>query len=403
MIRHDQQTLEFEPLLCVRRDRAPKEVSSELWSAIWTAGGVCWLCVAVIGILWAWRISGSISGTVQGGAYFVGSNARLLHHGLLFLLAAPAYRLGLGLGWPDTAFRRAQVVVVNVVLALLVVRMAPFVLVLSTALVEGTHDDMSIELHSWIPMRATGAQWMMLLRFWMPAYALGLIAVALVHTARSSHRDSMRLAQLSAQLATARMAALSAQLHPHFLFNSLNAIAGLITDNPPQAVKVVARLGDFLRFALESAKKPWTQVEIEVSGVESYLAVQQSRFRGRLRVRVTVDPQASAALMPALLIQPIVENAIEHGLSNPDESLEVAITIRRMEDRLIIAVANSTPRLAKPLSHASYGDGLRNVSARLHAAYANDASVTVGPDTVQGTCAEVNIPMTFQQPAAHMS
>lgn len=381
------------------RGLAATEESSELWSAIWTAGGVCWLCVAAIGIFWAWPISG----TVYGGAYVVSSGARLVHHCLLFLLAAPAYRLGLGLGWPDTALRRAQVVAVNVVLAFFVVRMAPFVLVISTALIEGARDDMSAELHSWVPMRATGVQWMMLLRFWMPPYALGLIAVALVHTARISHRDSIRLAQLSAQLATARLAALSSQLHPHFLFNSLNAIQGLITDNPPQAVEVVARLGDFLRFALESTKKPWTQVEMEVSGIECYLAVQQSRFRDRLRVQLTVDPQALATLMPALLLQPIVENAIEHGLSIPGKSLEVAVAIRRVDDRLIIAVTNSTPRLSEPLSPASYGIGLRNVNARLHAAYADGASVTVGPDTVRGTCAEVNLPMTFEEPAAEQT
>jgi hypothetical protein len=396
MNRHAEVSRNVERLpLFVARGRASKEGSAELWSAIWTAGGMCWLCVAVIGILWAWPVSG----TFRGEDYVVSTAARLLHHGVLFLISALAYRIGIGLGWPDPVPSRIRVIAINVLLALTVVRLAPFVLVTSAIILDPKLPHVAADLTEWVPPHATAAMWLMLVRFWMPPYALGLIAVALVHTARSSHRDSMRLAQLSAQLASARMAALSAQLHPHFLFNSLNAISGLIMESPAQAVEVVARLGDFLRFALESTKHPWTPVEVEVSGVESYLAVQQSRFRDRLRIRLTVDPDALTALMPALLLQPIVENAVEYGLSSPDEALEVAVTIRRAHDRLLIVVTNSSPRLAANLSPASFGDGLRNVNARLHAAYAENASVTVGPDSVRGTCAELNIPMTFGEPA----
>jgi hypothetical protein len=396
MNRHDHALPNFERLpLFVTSGRAATEGSSELWSAIWMAGGACWLSVTVIGILWAWPISG----TLQGSDYIVGTGARLLHHGVLFLISALAYRIGIGLRWPQSIASRVRVIGINVLLALTVVRLAPFVLITSAMILDPKLPHAATDLKEWLPPFTTAEHWIMLLRFWMPPYALGLIAVALVHTARSSQRNSVRLAQLSAELATARMAALSAQLHPHFLFNSLNAIAGLITESPAQAVEVVARLGDFLRFALESTKHPWTPVAREVSGIESYLAVQQSRFRDRLQVCLTVDPETLTALMPALLLQPIVENAVQYGLSSPDESLEVAVTIRRAGDRLLIVVTNSSPRLAANLSPASFGDGLRNVNARLQAAYAEDASMTVGPDSVRGTCAELNIPMTVEEPA----
>ena len=365
--------------------------SSELWFAIWTAGGLCWLCVTVIGILWAWPISG----TLQGGAYIVRSGGRLLHHAILFLLAAPIYHFGLGFGWPDGLRARGKVVVVNILLALLVVRVTPIVFVLSTVVVDGNWEDLSENLQLWAPMHATGSQWMMLLRFWMPTYVLGLVVVALVYTSRRSHRDSMRLAELSGQLANARMATLSAQLHPHFLFNSLNAVAGLIVDKPHQAVEMVARLGDFLRVALEGTKRPWTTVAEEMSGLEAYLAVQKSRFHDRLRVTLTVDPQVLKARVPALLMQPVVENAIEHGLAKPGESLVVAVTIAPIAQRLHIVVTNSTPTIPHLLTPNSFGDGLRNVAARLQTAFTGDACLSVGPHMAGGTRAELIMPLNL--------
>ena len=375
----------------LRRAGSAALPNSELWSIIWTAGALCWLCVAVIGVLWFWPVAG----TVQGGEYIIRSGARLLHHFLLFLLSAPAYRIGIGLGWPAGALPRIRVIAVNAILALIVIRMAPIVLMIASVSVDASQD-VAQTWASWGPMRADTMQWLLLLRFWLPAYVLGLIAVALVATSRRSHRDSMRLAELSAQLANARMATLSAQLHPHFLFNSLHAISGLVSDSPAQAIEMVARLGDFLRIAIESTKKPWTSVKAEVLGLEAYLAVQQSRFCDRLHVKLEVETQALTALIPALLLQPLVENAIEHGLYDPDESLEVTVAIRRSEDRIIVIVRNSTPSIREALMPASFGNGLRNVSARLRAAYDSDAWIRIGPDPVGGTRAELNMPATVK-------
>jgi sensor histidine kinase YesM len=367
--------------------------NSELWAIIWTAGGLSWLCVAVIGVLWFWPTSG----TVQGNDHIMTSGARLLHHFLMFMLAAPAYKIGIGLGWPATALPRLRVTVVNVILALLIIRVAPLLQLVSSAAVDGASKEFAYGISVWRPFHATAMQWMLLFRLWLPAYVLGLIAVALVVTARRSHRDSLRLADLSTQLANARLATLSAQLHPHFLFNSLHAISGLVTDRPAQAVEMIARLGDFLRIAIESTKKPWTSVEAEVVGVEAYIAVQRSRFRDRLHVNVAVEAQSLTARIPALLLQPLVENAIEHGLDAPDESLEVTVAIRRSQDRLIIIVTNSIPAIREPLVPALFGNGLRNVSARLHAAYNGDAWINIGPDPVCGTRAELNVPTAAKE------
>ena len=160
---------------------------------------------------------------------------------------------------------------------------------------------------------------------------------------------------------------------------------------------MIARLGDFLRIAIESTKEPWTSVRREVSGVEAYLAVQQSRFRDRLQVKIRVECQSLAAPIPALLLQPLVENAIEHGLSSAEESFEVTVAIGQAQDRLIITVTNSIPNMREALMPASFGDGLRNVSARLHAAYDGDASLSIGPDPVRGTRAVLNVPTAVRE------
>jgi hypothetical protein len=374
-----------------RADGANK--TSDLWPAIWTAGGLCWLCVALIGVLWAWPITG----TLQGGQYVVGSGARLIYHCLLFLLAAPCYRLGLGLGWPDGSFARARVILANALLALIVVRLTPFVLIAASAVADRSLDYVMVNIQYWGSMQLGAPQWLTLLRFWLLPYVLGLVAVALLITARRSQSASVQLAELSVQLANARMSTLSAQLHPHFLFNSLHAISELVTDSPSQAVVMIARLGDFLRIALESAKNPWTSVEAEVMGLEAYLEVQRTRFRDQLQVELTAEPQALTTQIPALLLQPLVENAIEHGLSDADGCLQVVIAIRQRRSRLAIVVTNSNPRIPRRLQPAEFGNGLRNVNARLFAAYGFDARMTIGPDVIGGTRAELEIPATVQE------
>jgi hypothetical protein len=370
----------------IGRGNVPK---SELWPIIWSAGGLCWFATAILGLLWAWPSSGT---TTQDGDYIPSSAARLVHYALLFLLSACAYRLALSQGWPRERFKRARVFVLHVALALLVTRLSPLFVVLVEAVVDSRWSYIRQDIEGWLPFQATWMQWVGLLRYWMLPYVLGLIAVALVYTARQYHRESLRLVRLSAEVAKLRMSMLSAQLHPHFLFNALHAISQLIHENPDQATSMVARLGDFLRIALESSKRTWIRVEEEVLGLNAYLAVQQTRFGDRLRVTFHVDPGATLTLIPALLLQPIVENAIEHGLADPSECLEVTVNVNCHQNRLNIAVTNSAPHLSETLTPAAFGNGLRNVSARLLAAYGGDARISIGPDPARGTRAELDVP-----------
>jgi len=383
----------FYTAAMITSESAVEDKGAELWPIILAAGGLCWLAIAILGLLWAWPLSG----TTLNGDYIVSSAARLIHHLLLFLLSACAYRVALAHGWPQERGQQVRLVAAQVVLALLITRLSPLILTMTEVITDGRWSHLGEDMTPWLPFHPTWMQWVGLLRSWMVPYLLGLIAVALVYTARQYHRESMRLARLSTEVANLRMTMLSAQLHPHFLFNALHAISELITESPAQATTMIARLGDFLRIALESTKQPWIRVEAEVVGLDAYLAVQQTRFRDRLSVALLVDPAAMNMLMPALLLQPIVENAIEHGRCGSTGSLAVGVRIRREGDRLIIEVTNSAPQLIAPLSRSAFGDGLRNVEARLRAAFGDDASVRIGPGELSGTRAMLDMPASAAQ------
>jgi LytS/YehU family sensor histidine kinase len=189
------------------------------------------------------------------------------------------------------------------------------------------------------------------------------------------------------------MAMLSAQLQPHFLFNALHAISVLIDESPRQASAMVARLGDFLRHALESSHWPWVDVATELAGLEAYLAVQQTRFSDALSIAIDASPEALGACVPALLLQPLAENAIEHGRDDSGSVLHVRVAVSVIAERLCIAVTNSMPQLPTDLSPADFGHGLSNVNLRLRAAYGADAHLTIGPDPQGGTTAFLDLPL----------
>ncbi len=359
----------------------------ELWIIIWTAGGVCWLTIATINILWAWPIAG----TWMNGDYVLSSGSRAILHGLLFLVSACAYHVALDQRQATSVLARARTVALHLLLAVFVVRVAPIFTLLVAGVVDGKRE-MLDRLASWLPLRPTFMDDAGLLRTWMPSYVIGLAAVALVRMARNYHEESTRLAHLSTEYSNLRLAMLSAQLQPHFLFNALHAAAELINENPAQAVTMLARLGEFLRYALESTKQPWIRVADEMVGVRAYLMVQQTRFRDRLQVQREVEPEAQTLIIPALLLQPLVENAIEHGRCSSEGLVVVNVKVRHVQGRLIVYIANNTPRLPGPLTRSAYGDGLSNVEGRLRAAYGERASLTIGPDSVRGTCAELNMP-----------
>jgi Histidine kinase len=350
------------------------------WPLILGIGGASWLLLA------------GLAGFPAGLAAPVSLASLGLQETCVFAAAAAGYRVTLALGWPPGALARVRVVLLSLLPALAVTLLAPQ---LADALVSGLRDGAGP-----FAMPLTGAaRSLALAQRFLPPYLLGLCATLLALTAAGAARARREAAALAGECAGARMQMLSAQLQPHFLFNALHAISVLVDDSPRRASAMIARLGDFLRHALESGRWPWTDLASELAGVEAYLAVQQVRFGDTLRVAVEAGTEALGASVPALLLQPLVENAIEHGRSAQGAVLSVHIAAAVVGGRLCIVVGNSPSPLCRDLTPADFGHGLSNVEQRLRAAYGEQARLTIGPDRRGGAAAFVELPRRTFSPA----
>ena len=202
-----------------------------------------------------------------------------------------------------------------------------------------------------------------------------------------------RSAGLEAALATAQLDALRSQLRPHFLFNTLNAISVLAADQPAKAQRMIVSLGSLLRRSLDE-KEHEIPLRQELSLLDDYLHILRMRFGDRLAVTVAVPDDAGAVLVPVLLLQPLVENAIEHGWAEAEERASLTIAAERDGGQIRLTVTDNGPGLggAGPVPE---GIGLRNTRERLHRLYGDRASVRLmpAPGGAHGTRAEVVIPM----------
>ena len=203
-------------------------------------------------------------------------------------------------------------------------------------------------------------------------YVLCWLACAAVHTQLLAQRDSMRSLQLERQLSSAHLRALQMQLEPHFLFNTLNAVTTLVElGRREQALETLEHLNTVLKLVLKRntpSKVPLAQ-ELEV--LESYLAIQQVRFADRLRVNINLDPNTLDGLVPCFLLQPIVENAIQHGIAHCEDSGWIETSAQRVGTRMRLQVRDNGPGV-NGSSASGFGLGLRNTRERLTHFYQND-------------------------------
>lgn len=194
--------------------------------------------------------------------------------------------------------------------------------------------------------------------------------VALAHAARASalarqrEHDALRL---EAELTGARLTALRTQLQPHFLFNTLHTIGSLVMQGKNQrAVQLIAELGELLRATLANRETELTPLSEEIAYLRRYLQIEEARFGDRLRVEWQIDPPAEDALVPPFILQPVVENALRHGISRRPEDSIVSIAAAIRDGQLRVTVYNDGPPLKEPFSlDTGSGYGLKNVSARL--------------------------------------
>jgi signal transduction histidine kinase len=202
-------------------------------------------------------------------------------------------------------------------------------------------------------------------------------------------RRSREAAQLEAQLAHARLDALRMQLNPHFLFNTLHAVSALVERDPSGVRKMIARLSELLRHTLDSRASEEIALRDEMAFLQRYLDIMAVRFQGKLRVTTSIDDAALDARVPNFILQPLVENALEHGVSRATGEAEIAIEARREGDELVIAIVDRGPGFD---ASAEGGVGLANTRARLSALYGRAASVTLRTAPEGGAAAELRLP-----------
>jgi LytS/YehU family sensor histidine kinase len=199
----------------------------------------------------------------------------------------------------------------------------------------------------------------------------------------------VRASELEAQVSRAQLLALQMQIRPHFLFNTLNTISGLVRiDDKGAAITMLAGLGDLLRLLLRSDGAHEVSVRQELEVIERYLQIEQVRFGDKLTVEVAVQPGVEDALVPNLILQPLVENAVRHGVGGATG--RVSVTVDQVGPTLRMKVSDSGE--AQPREFDHHGIGLTNTRARLQRLYGGDHRFELA-QSVAGTSAIIEIPL----------
>lgn len=205
-----------------------------------------------------------------------------------------------------------------------------------------------------------------------------LICVALIAALqgwrvwRRLEEERTRSAELERQLAVSRLEALRMQLHPHFLFNTLHTIAGLIGEQPAMGRRMVVALGDFLRLTLKNGATSFRSLADELEFMDLYLGIERLRLGDRLMLDYDIEAQATIAEVPYLLLQPLFENAIRHGAARLAGPCQIVFRAHRDGHRLLLSLENDGLVRGPSLPAAAHGVGLSNTLARLRLHYGND-------------------------------
>src|SRR3954452_6104942 len=218
---------------------------------------------------------------------------------------------------------------------------------------------------------------------------------------RESRTRAIRAAHLETRLAQARLKTLEAELHPHFLFNTLHAISTLVYTQPESADRMISRLSDLLRITFSRSEAACVSLHEELEFLQKYLEIEQTRFQDRLTVDYEIDPDTLDAEVPRLILQPLVENAIKHGIAPRTDRGHVQIVAGRQEDTLWMEVRDNGGGLhGGTLTKLRTGVGLSNTRARLQCLYAGQHRLEFS-DRHGGLAVRVEIP--FERHASSTS
>jgi signal transduction histidine kinase len=208
----------------------------------------------------------------------------------------------------------------------------------------------------------------------------------------AAHHHQLNQHELRELTARAQMRALQAQINPHFLFNTLNVLANLIHSNPEKAERLTEELADIFRYALESTRVDSVSLDDELRFLESYLEIEKARFEERLSYSFDVDVQLRSMRILPMILQPLVENAVRHGIAPKVEGGEVRISAQMGDDHVVIVVEDTGMGYQSVSKHRGAGIGLTNVRERLQHLYGDTGTLKLETRRSGGTRAVLSLP-----------
>jgi two-component sensor histidine kinase len=230
----------------------------------------------------------------------------------------------------------------------------------------------------------------------VPAFILYAFILVVTYVLDSKARAAAQqtdMARLNEQLSYAQLNALQRQVEPHFIFNALNSISGLVREQKNDAaVSMIVALSDFIRRVAVSSHDPEAQLAQEMEFLEKYLQIQEARFAGRLKLDIQIPDELRKAQIPSLILQPLVENAIKHGIAQRVQGGEVRVAASRSDGLLHLSVYNDGPLLDRDGSAVKDGIGLSNLRTRLKLLYGSDCALRLENYGITGVQVSLALP-----------
>jgi hypothetical protein len=349
-----------------------------------------WVYVALSNILYAYSMRTGMA-HMTNVSFFAAWDTRLLQHLLLLPILLVSFWASLRIQWRPLLIAVPLQLILGGVFAALTY---PAMLVSQMAL--GTE-----EWHEAMATHASGNWDEPLLSLWtasfvsfLPTYGFGLALITGLALYTRFRNSELRLAALEREWSAARLAALRMQLSPHTLFNLLHTIRGYIEWDPKGAQSMVVQLADLLRRLLNAGERDFSKLSDELQFVRLYLELQQRRFADRLTVILPAAVDIPAVWVPSLILQPLVENAVVHGLSGHQGRVTVSVAARMAQNVLTLSVLN-TIAPDKPIGRG--GIGLNNVRERLAVQFEGRARLAAGAID-DDWCSEISMPAIRQSP-----
>jgi two-component system LytT family sensor kinase len=207
-----------------------------------------------------------------------------------------------------------------------------------------------------------------------------------------SRARELAWSRMEADLANAQLQVLNMQLHPHFLFNTLNSISTLISEDPQAARQMVLKLSDLLRVSLNKIDQPAVPLQQELELLECYISIEQTRFKDRLAIEQEIDSTSLACEVPTMILQPLVENAVRHGIGKHRHADRISIIAQRSNGRLLLEVRNCIGSVENGGPAPARGIGLTNTRARLEQLYSNQHSFEIANRESGGVTVKLSLP-----------